>query len=57
MLFQNGTCVVLMQPEVDLAAQATAIVRKWGPVHAGSYVPPRTSPEHRNRCRDGVVPE
>jgi hypothetical protein len=35
-LFANGTCVVLMQPEGDLAAQATALLREWGPVGAGS---------------------
>jgi hypothetical protein len=35
-LFQNGTCVVLVKPEADLAAQATAIMKEWGPVHAGS---------------------
>ncbi len=35
-LFQNGTCVILMQPEADLAGQATALLREWGPVHAGS---------------------
>jgi hypothetical protein len=35
-LFENGTCVVLMEPQGDLAAQATALLREWGPVHAGS---------------------
>jgi hypothetical protein len=35
-LFENGTCVILVQPEDDLAAQATAIMKEWGPVHAGS---------------------
>lgn len=35
-LFAHGTCVILMDPQPDLAAQATAILRKWGPVHAGS---------------------
>ena len=35
-LFENGTCVILMEPEADLAAQATALLREWGPVHAGS---------------------
>ena len=35
-LFQHGTCVILTQPEPDLAAQATEIMREWGPVHAGS---------------------
>jgi hypothetical protein len=35
-LFKHGTCVILMQPEADLAAQATGIMQQWGPVHAGS---------------------
>jgi hypothetical protein len=35
-LFENGTCVILMEPEADLAAQATALLREYGPVHAGS---------------------
>src|SRR5262245_49205742 len=35
-LFENGTCVILMEPETDLAAQATELLREWGPVHAGS---------------------
>ena len=35
-LFENGTCVILMQPEDDLAAQATALLKEWGPVHVGS---------------------
>jgi len=35
-LFANGTCVILMQPEDDLAEQATKLLREYGPVHAGS---------------------
>lgn len=35
-LFEYGTCVLLMEPEADLAAQATALLREYGPVHAGS---------------------
>lgn len=35
-LFENGTCVILMEPEADLAAQATALLHEYGPVHAGS---------------------
>lgn len=35
-LFENGTCVILMNPGADLAAQATALLREFGPVHAGS---------------------
>lgn len=35
-LFENGTCVILMKPEADLAAQAIELLREYGPVHAGS---------------------
>ncbi|MFG2002219.1 hypothetical protein ACGFNU_24005 [Spirillospora sp. NPDC048911] len=35
-LFENDTCVILMEPEEDLAAQATEILREYGPVHPGS---------------------
>ena len=35
-LFENGTCVILMEPEADLAAQATALLKEWGPVHTGT---------------------
>lgn len=35
-LFEHGTCMILMQPEADLAAQARQIMSTWGPVHAGS---------------------
>ena len=35
-LFANGTCVILMLPESDLAKQATDLLREWGPVHIGS---------------------
>jgi hypothetical protein len=35
-LFENGTCVIPMEPEADLAAQAIELLREWGPVHAGS---------------------
>ena len=35
-LFEHGTCVILMRPEPDLAAQATEILRERGPVHAAS---------------------
>ncbi len=35
-LFENGTCVILLKPEDDLAAQAVALLKEWGPVHAGS---------------------
>ena len=35
-LFANGTCVILMEPEDDLSAQAIELMKEWGPVHAGS---------------------
>jgi hypothetical protein len=35
-LFEHGTCVILTQPEADLAAQALALLREWGPVQAGT---------------------
>ncbi len=35
-LFENGTCVILMEPQAVLSAQATALMKEWGPVHAGS---------------------
>ncbi|WP_329595010.1 hypothetical protein OG298_39905 [Streptomyces sp. NBC_01005] len=35
-LFEHGTCVVLTAPEGELAEQATALLKKFGPVHAGS---------------------
>ena len=35
-LFRRGTCVILMQPDVDLRTQAEELLRVWGPVHAGS---------------------
>lgn len=35
-LFERGTCVILMNPESDLAGQATDMLREYGPVHAGS---------------------
>jgi hypothetical protein len=35
-LFEHGTCLILMQPEADLAAQAHQIMSIWGPIHAGS---------------------
>jgi hypothetical protein len=35
-LSANGTCVILMEPEDDLARQATELLREWGPVHVGS---------------------
>lgn len=35
-LFEQGTCVILMQPETDLAAQATALLREFGAVRVGT---------------------
>ncbi|MCU0495976.1 MAG: hypothetical protein MUF87_01340 [Anaerolineae bacterium] len=35
-VFEHGTCVILMQPEADLIAQAKAILTEYGPVLVGS---------------------
>jgi hypothetical protein len=35
-LFSHGTIVVLTEPGEDLAAQATELLREFGPVHVGS---------------------
>jgi hypothetical protein len=35
-LFEHGTCVILISPEQDLAGQALEIMKEWGPVHAGT---------------------
>jgi hypothetical protein len=37
-VFEHGTCVVLVDPDpdADLAAQAVEILRDYGPVHIGS---------------------
>ncbi len=35
-LFENGTCVILMEPRGDLADQAAGLLREWGPVRAGT---------------------
>ena len=35
-VFETGTCVVLENPEGDLVAQAIEVLKRWGPVHAGS---------------------
>ncbi len=34
-LFKNGTCVILMEPEADLAPQAVALMKEWGQVYPG----------------------
>lgn len=36
MLFEHGTCVILMQPEEELAAQVLALMQEWGPVQVGT---------------------
>ena len=35
-LFSHGTCVILPEPQEDLAQQAITLMKEWGPVHAGS---------------------
>ncbi|WP_327309591.1 hypothetical protein OG730_39000 [Streptomyces sp. NBC_01298] len=35
-LFEQGTCVVLTDPDGELAGQATEILKEFGPAHAGS---------------------
>ena len=35
-VFENGTCVIVVKPAPDLERQATTLLRKWGPVHVGS---------------------
>jgi hypothetical protein len=35
-LFEHGTCVILMAPGEALEAQAIETMKAWGPVHAGS---------------------
>jgi hypothetical protein len=35
-VFENGTCVVLMEPRGDLKEQATKLLKEWGPVHVGT---------------------
>ncbi|MFI6874505.1 hypothetical protein ACIBL6_13780 [Streptomyces sp. NPDC050400] len=35
-LFEHGTCVVLPDPDGELAEQATEILKEFGPAHAGS---------------------
>ena len=35
-LFANGTCVILMEPAEDLAAQAVDLLRQYGPVQVGT---------------------
>jgi hypothetical protein len=35
-VFRKGTCVVMMDPAAEPRAYAIELLRKWGPVHAGS---------------------
>ena len=35
-LFENGTCVILMAPEDDLEAHAKNLLKKYGPVVPGT---------------------
>lgn len=35
-LFRNGTCVIFGGPEGDLVAQATELMKEWGPVYVGT---------------------
>lgn len=35
-LFSYGTCVIVREPGPDLVEQATAVLKEWGPVAAGS---------------------
>ena len=37
-LFENGTCVILMNPEADLRRQATELLKEWGPVQGAPCV-------------------
>jgi len=35
-IFENGTCVILMQPSADLSQQAKALLSEYGPVTEGT---------------------
>ncbi len=35
-LFEHGTCVIFVQPGVDVTSAALSLLREWGPVQAGS---------------------
>ncbi len=35
-LFAHGTCVIFLEPQPDLRAQAVALLRQWGPVQVGT---------------------
>lgn len=36
MLFENGTCVILLEPEEDLAKQAKKLLSEWGKVQVAT---------------------
>ena len=35
-IFEHGTCVVVMKHKIDIKSDAIEIMRNYGPVHAGS---------------------
>ncbi|NHJ33617.1 MAG: hypothetical protein FK732_12220, partial [Asgard group archaeon] len=35
-MFEKGTCVILLEPEEDIRAQAIEILKVWGPVVSGT---------------------
>jgi hypothetical protein len=35
-LFRNGTCVLLIEPEDDLVGQAVGLMKRWGPVRVAT---------------------
>ncbi|NPE09182.1 MAG: hypothetical protein GNW80_12930 [Asgard group archaeon] len=35
-MFEQGTCLILLEPEEDLRAQAIEIMKMWGPVVPGT---------------------
>lgn len=35
-LFEQGTCVILIKPEEDLAEQAKILLKKWGKIFPGT---------------------
>jgi hypothetical protein len=35
-VFEHGTCVVVRQPQGDIAEQAQGLLAEWGPVRVGS---------------------
>jgi len=35
-MFEHGTCVILLEPEEDIRAQAIVIMKMWGPVVPGT---------------------